>query len=66
MLFFIMEDLEYESLLMERVIVYFVVGVFVGVMEYCVMYFVDCVKVRLVYFFFLKNDDDLLWIYLLL
>lgn len=40
-----MDDLEYESLLMEKVMVYFVVGVMVGVMEYCVMYFVDCVKV---------------------
>lgn len=43
--FCVMDDLEYESLLMEKVMVYFVVGVMVGVMEYCVMYFVDCVKV---------------------
>ena len=61
-----MEDSEYESLPTERVTVHLAAGALAGVMEHCVMYPVDCVKVRSVYFLPFKNDDDLPRIYSLL
>ena len=41
-----MDDSEYESLPTERVTVHLAAGALAGVMEHCVMYPVDCVKVR--------------------
>lgn len=41
-----MDESEYESLPTERVTVHLAAGALAGVMEHCVMYPVDCVKVR--------------------
>lgn len=41
-----MDDSEYESLPTEKVTVHLAAGALAGVMEHCVMYPVDCVKVR--------------------
>ena len=41
-----MEDSEYESLPTEKVTVHLAAGALAGVLEHCVMYPVDCVKVR--------------------
>lgn len=43
---FSMEDSEYESLPTEKATVHLAAGALAGVMEHCVMYPVDCVKVR--------------------
>ena len=43
---FTMEDSEYESLPTEKVTVHLAAGALAGVMEHCVMYPVDCVKVQ--------------------
>jgi hypothetical protein len=40
-----MEESEYESLPTERVAIHLMAGAMAGVMEHCVMYPVDCVKV---------------------
>lgn len=40
-----MEDNDYENLPTERVTIHLVAGGMAGVMEHCVMYPVDCVKV---------------------
>ena len=45
-----MDDSEYESLPTERVTVHLAAGALAGVMEHCVMYPVDCVKVRSIRF----------------
>lgn len=45
-----MDDSEYESLPTEKVTVHLAAGALAGVMEHCVMYPVDCVKVRSIYF----------------
>ena len=44
-----MDDSEYESLPTEKVTVHLAAGAMAGVMEHCVMYPVDCVKVRSIY-----------------
>ena len=41
-----MEDSEYESLPTEKVTVHLAAGALAGVLEHCVMYPVDSVKVR--------------------
>ena len=41
-----MEESEYESLPTEKVTVHLAAGALAGVLEHCVMYPVDCVKVR--------------------
>lgn len=41
-----MDESEYESLPTERATVHLAAGALAGVMEHCVMYPVDCVKVR--------------------
>ena len=45
-----MDDSEYESLPTEKVTVHLAAGALAGVMEHCVMYPVDCVKVRSICF----------------
>lgn len=45
-----MDDSEYESLPTEKVTVHLAAGALAGVMEHCVMYPVDCVKVRSIRF----------------
>lgn len=45
-----MDDSEYESLPTEKVTVHLAAGALAGVMEHCVMYPVDVVKVRSVRF----------------
>ena len=45
-----MDDSEYESLPTEKVTVHLAAGAMAGVMEHCVMYPVDVVKVRSIQF----------------
>lgn len=46
----VMDDSEYESLPTEKVTVHLAAGALAGVMEHCVMYPVDCVKVRSLFY----------------
>ena len=48
----IMDEPEYESLPTENLGVHMLAGGFAGVMEHCVMYPVDFVKVHLVYLYY--------------
>ena len=54
----VMDDSEYESLPTEKVTVHLAAGAMAGVMEHCVMYPVDCVKVRSMYEFLVSFENS--------